>query len=138
MATENIYTGRRPKDVLMGTLYRLISNGRIDHVRSRMDLPDKITESQNQNADASELHGLCESTMEVSDVEWKLRSKCKGAKPLREGYQARCRDCRDLPPDGPVQGIRRIIAWLGNKDVVRVTALDEMVGPYVSHDLCAR
>jgi len=84
MATENIYTGRRPKDVMMGTLYRLISNGRIDHVRSRMNLPDKITESQNQNADASELHGLCESTMEVSDVEWKLRRSARGPNPCEK------------------------------------------------------
>jgi hypothetical protein len=84
------------------------------------------------------LNRLCERAMEVSDVEWKLRCKRERAKPLRESYQARCCDCRDLPPDGPVQGVCRIIAWLGNKNVVRLTALNEMMGTNVGHDLCAR
>lgn len=85
MMVEKIRTGRRPKEVWIGTLVEL---GKWLWL-IECAIPNEVTETQHENADTSELHDICQTSIKCFHELWKHRCQRKRSETLCERY-CRC------------------------------------------------
>lgn len=73
--------------------------------------------------------------MKCLDVIGKHRGKRERPEALKEGRQTRPNDCQELPFEGPVERVGRVIRWLWHQYSVGARrVLDEVTRAQVSHD----
>lgn len=101
-------------------------------------LPEKVTKSQDQDSNTRELNDILKGTVISTNQIRKHRRKSKRRKTLRKRHGRNAKDGRELPERRPVEGIVRILGWLGNEDLIRLFGADVVFFANVGHDLRSR
>lgn len=101
-------------------------------------LPEKVTKSQDQDSNARELNDILKGTIISTNQIRKHRRKSKRRKTLRERHGRNAKDGRELPKGRPVEGIVRILRWLGDEDLIGLFGSDVVFFANVCHDLRSR
>lgn len=121
---------RRKADDLREDVHGPATEGRADRY------PDEVTESEDQDSHACELHNSRQARVEILHVIRKHRRESQRPESLREGDECGSSDAAGLPERRPVQWIIRIRRRLWDQNS-RAT-FDEVVGANICHDLRAR
>lgn len=100
MAVEAIYTGRRPKDELRGTL--ACQTGSLDTRIGHIIVPYEVAESQNQDGNTGEIHDISQIRVELLDQVGKQRSIRERGHCLHEGRRCCTGQGRELPERAPI------------------------------------
>jgi hypothetical protein len=99
-------TGRRPNDVLIGTLQKTsVSVSDIGQAIS----PNKITKPQHQNTHARKLNGVGEVALERLHERGEHGRQRERAEALAESNHCRGGDAGGFPPRRPVQRVVRVV-----------------------------
>jgi hypothetical protein len=92
-----MYTGRRPKEVLSGTLEDELLVHSMLLMVPQYDLPNKVAKAKHQDCYASEFDNVCQVRIKVLDVVRKHRSQSQWSEALRERHSCRGSDTESLP-----------------------------------------